>query len=58
MNALIAEYPKPVVSLMQGFTMGGGVGIGCHAAHRVVCESSQISMPECGIGLVPDVGGT
>ncbi len=58
MNALIAAYSKPVVALMQGFTMGGGVGIGCHAAHRVVCESSQISMPECGIGLVPDVGGT
>uniref|UniRef100_UPI0035618DEA 3-hydroxyisobutyryl-CoA hydrolase n=1 Tax=Puniceibacterium confluentis TaxID=1958944 RepID=UPI0035618DEA len=58
LNALIAEYPKPVVTLMQGFTMGGGVGIGCHAGHRVVCENSQISMPECGIGLVPDVGGS
>ncbi|KMK67423.1 3-hydroxyisobutyrate dehydrogenase [Puniceibacterium sp. IMCC21224] len=58
MNALIAEYPKPVVSLMQGFTMGGGVGIGCHGSHRVVCESSSIAMPECGIGLIPDVGGT
>ena len=58
MNALIAGYPKPVVTLMQGFTMGGGVGVGCHASHRVVCEQSQIAMPECGIGLVPDVGGT
>ncbi|WP_420023713.1 enoyl-CoA hydratase/isomerase family protein [Cereibacter azotoformans] len=58
MNARIAEYPKPVVSLMQGFTMGGGVGLGCHASHRIVGESSQIAMPECAIGLVPDVGGT
>jgi len=58
MNAMIAEYPKPVVALMQGFTMGGGVGIGCHAAHRVVCETSRIAMPEVAIGLVPDVGGT
>ena len=58
MNALIAEYPKPVVALMQGFTMGGGVGLGCHASHRVVCTSSRIAMPECGIGLVPDVGGS
>lgn len=58
MNDRIAEYPKPVVSLMQGFTMGGGVGLGCHAGHRVVCESSQIAMPEVAIGLVPDVGGT
>ena len=58
LNAKLAEYPKPVVSLMQGFTMGGGVGLGCHPSHRVVGETSRISMPECGIGLVPDVGGS
>ncbi|MEM1078461.1 MAG: enoyl-CoA hydratase/isomerase family protein [Pseudomonadota bacterium] len=58
MNARIAEYPKPVVSFLQGFTMGGGVGVGCHGSHRIVGESSQIAMPECGIGLIPDVGGT
>ncbi len=58
MNAMIFEYPKPVVSFLQGFTMGGGVGIGCHGTHRVVGESSKIAMPECGIGLIPDVGGT
>lgn len=58
MNARIFEYPKPVVSFLQGFTMGGGVGIGCHGTHRVVGNSSQISMPETGIGLIPDVGGT
>lgn len=58
MNAAIANYPKPVVSFLHGFTMGGGVGVGCHASHRIVGEGSQIAMPECGIGLVPDVGGT
>ncbi|TNJ46756.1 enoyl-CoA hydratase/isomerase family protein [Phaeobacter sp. B1627] len=58
MNARIFEYPKPVVSFLQGFTMGGGVGIGCHGTHRIVGDSSRISMPECGIGLVPDVGGS
>ena len=58
MNLRIAEYPKPVVTLMQGFTMGGGVGLGCHASHRVVGNTSRIAMPECGIGLVPDVGGS
>ncbi len=58
MNAMLADYPKPVVSLMQGFTMGGGVGIACHGSHRVVDDSSRIAMPECGIGLVPDVGGS
>jgi enoyl-CoA hydratase len=58
MNARLFHFPKPVVALMQGFTMGGGVGLGCHASHRVVCETSQIALPECGIGLVPDVGST
>jgi enoyl-CoA hydratase/carnithine racemase len=58
MNAMIAEYPKPVVALLQGYTMGGGVGLGCHAGTRIVCETSHIAMPEVAIGLVPDVGGT
>ena len=58
LNAKIAEYPKPYIAFMQGFTMGGGVGISCHGSHRIVCETSQIAMPECSIGLVPDVGGS
>lgn len=58
MNAKIKEYTKPIVAFMQGFVMGGGVGVGGHASHRVVGESTQIAMPETGIGLIPDVGGT
>lgn len=58
LNAKLFEYPKPVVSFLQGFTMGGGVGVGCHGSHRIVGETSQIAMPEAGIGLVPDVGGS
>lgn len=58
MNARLAEYPKPVVSLMQGYVMGGGVGIGCHGHPRVVGETTKMAMPECAIGLIPDVGGT
>ena len=58
LNAAISHYPKPVVSFLQGFTMGGGVGLGCHCSHRVVGERSRIAMPECSIGLVPDVGGS
>ena len=58
LNAMIAGYDKPIAALMQGFVMGGGVGIGCHASHRVVCDTTRIALPECGIGLVPDVGST
>lgn len=58
MNAKLARYGKPIVSFLHGFVMGGGVGLGCHVRHRVVGESTQMAMPECGIGLIPDVGGT
>ena len=58
LNIAMAEYPKPIVTFMQGFTMGGGVGLACHASHRVVDDSVQIAMPECAIGLIPDVGGS
>ncbi|QBY00701.1 enoyl-CoA hydratase/isomerase family protein [Rhodophyticola sp. CCM32] len=58
MNRRLFEFPKPVVTFLHGFTMGGGVGVGCHGSHRIVGEDSQIAMPECGIGLVPDVGGS
>lgn len=58
LNLLLADYPKPVVSFMHGFVMGGGVGFGGHVSHRIVGETTQVAMPECGIGLIPDVGGT
>ena len=58
MNAAIADYPKPIVAFMQGFVMGGGVGVGGHASHRIVGDTTQVAMPEAGIGLIPDVGGT
>lgn len=58
MNLLLSRYPKPIVSFLHGFVMGGGVGYGCHVSHRIVGETVQMAMPECGIGLIPDVGGT
>ena len=58
MNAKLFNFPKPVATFLQGFTMGGGVGVGCHGSHRITCENSQIAMPEVTIGLLPDVGGT
>ncbi|GAB3596197.1 enoyl-CoA hydratase/isomerase family protein [Microbacterium tumbae] len=58
LNALIAEYPKPVVAFADGITMGGGIGLAGHAAIRIVTERSRLAMPETRIGFTPDVGGT
>jgi enoyl-CoA hydratase len=58
LNAAIAGYARPIVVRMHGFVLGGGVGLAGHAGHRLVCETSRVAMPECGIGYVPDVGGT
>lgn len=58
LNALIWNYPKPYVAIMHGFVMGGGVGVSALGSHRIVTDGTQVAMPECGIGLIPDVGGS
>lgn len=58
LDSMLARYPKPVVAIMDGVCMGGGIGISAHVSHRVVTERSRVGMPEVGIGFVPDVGGT
>jgi enoyl-CoA hydratase len=58
LNAAIARHVRPCVAIQDGIVMGGGIGLSSHASHRIVTERSQLAMPETGIGLIPDVGGT
>lgn len=58
LNTFIKKFPKPYVALIDGIVMGGGVGVSFHGSHRVGGSKLMFAMPETGIGLFPDVGGT
>jgi len=58
LNALIAEYPKPYVALIDGICMGGGIGLSVHGQFRVTSEHGLFAMPETAIAMFPDVGAT
>jgi enoyl-CoA hydratase/carnithine racemase len=56
LNHYLAKYPKPIIAVMNGIVMGGGAGIAFNCSHAVVTHKTIFAMPECRIGLFPDVG--
>ncbi|WP_339435342.1 enoyl-CoA hydratase/isomerase family protein [Pseudomonas orientalis] len=58
LDLILHHYPKPVLALMDGFVLGGGMGLVQGADLRVVTERSRLAMPEVAIGYFPDVGGS
>lgn len=58
LNHLISDFGKPYISLMDGLTIGGGVGITLHGSHAVGCEQFAFMMPEASIGFFPDIGAS
>ena len=52
------SYPKPHAVLMDGITMGGGMGLAQGSTPRIVGDRTRVAMPEVGIGFFPDVGGS
>lgn len=57
LDHLVHNFGKPVIAVMDGVVMGGGMGIAQGASLRIATGHTKMAMPETNIGLFPDVGG-
>jgi len=58
LNHFIHHFGKPYIALMNGMTMGGGVGVALHGSYPIASEEFVFAMPETSIGFFPDIGAS
>jgi enoyl-CoA hydratase/carnithine racemase len=54
----LSDYPKPIVALIDGVCMGGGMGLVMQSDYRIATDRAVFAMPENSIGFFPDVGAS
>ena len=53
----VARFPAPVIALVEGFALGGGLELALAADFIVAAEGAQLGLPEVTVGIHPGMGG-
>jgi enoyl-CoA hydratase len=54
----IEEFPKPVIAMINGFCLGGGMELALACDLRFAADSAKLGQPEINLGIIPGGGGT
>ena len=54
----IERLPKPVIAMINGFALGGGLELAMACHLRIAADSARVGQPEINLGLMPGFGGT
>ncbi|MFC3715224.1 enoyl-CoA hydratase/isomerase family protein [Luteimonas soli] len=54
----VEKMPKPVIAMVNGFALGGGLELAMCCHLRIAADTAKVGQPEINLGLVPGFGGT